>query len=134
MKDKVGIKIKGHVKVFKENKRIFSRHNEITTDSLQIIMRCLSSVPLNPSIDLITVGGDFDPVDLEIFDSVYDMADNSITFIANAFEGSFNGTITNMQLRSSLLGLNFAERDDVSIIKDDAERLKIQWTIRITNC
>lgn len=132
--DKQEINIQGRVSILINNKVIFNKTNNITNDSLQIIMRCLAGIPNNPTIDTIKAQGDFGDVNLNIFDSVYDISEGNITFIATAFENSFDGNLTDLKLHSSLLGLNLAEKTDLNIYKDDSTRLEIRWSIKITNC
>lgn len=133
--DKLNLKLKGVVSIFKEGVPIFSKQNEITSDALKIIMMCLAGIPNKPFIDIIKAYGSFDnEVDLEIFDSFYDEVEKSITFIANAFEGSFDGTVDTLKLHCSLLGLNLSVKEGLSILKGSDERLQIHWKILITNC
>jgi len=132
--DNLNIGIKGQVSIRKEGKLIYRKHNEITSDALKIIMMSLAGVPNKPFIDIMVASGDFDDVDLDIFDTEYDPTEGSITFIATAFEGSFDGTLTKLELRSSLLGLSLAIKEPLSIVKDDSTRLQFEWKITITNC
>jgi len=134
MKENINIRLEGQVTIRNRGKIIFRESNTITGNNLQILMMCLANVPLSPSIDVIVANGDFGSVDLSVFDSVYDTTEKSITFMATAFEESFQGTVTDLELKCSLLGLNLAVKTGVSYAKDDETRLQFDWKIKITNC
>lgn len=136
MKNNINLKVKGFVTITKDGtkKPLVSNSNNITVDATQVIMRCLPNVPIPVSVDTMILKGDFGETSIPITDSIYDSSDGSITFIGTALEQTFNGTLNEIELGSALLNLYMANKNGLSIVKDDSTRLQITWKITITNC
>ena len=137
MENTLKLKIKGLVGIKKiytsgEEEILLEDNNNITDDSLEIIMRCLTQHDFNKSVDRIKVKGDFGEIEQAINFAGYN--NGSITFKAIFPEFSFSGLITGLELRSSALNKKLAVKENLSIYKENTNfLLQIDWKITITN-
>jgi hypothetical protein len=134
MRDQAKIKIKGEVTISRNGEVIFCKHNTISGQALEIILRSLASVPVAVSVDQVVFGGDFGSVTKSIVDTEVNNLLSSITFITQALEEDFEGNITNLKLKSGLMDVDFATKGGISIDKDNATRIEVRWKITINNC
>lgn len=109
---------------------IFKDNNQIEPDAIKIITRCLTQIDFSKSLDAMEASGDFPPTERSIT-SVQYPADNIIELTCIFEEPDFNGTVTDLKMKSSALGLIFSSKTGLSINKDDEMRLRVKWTITI---
>ena len=136
MTEKFNLSINGHIKIIssKDNKILFEQHNQIESDALEIITRCMSQVDFNKSIDKIKAYGNFLSTEREVFFVNYTPSTNTMLFRATFMEFDFDGTIDKLELRSSALNKVFAMKEGLSILKDAQSRVQIDWSITVTSC
>lgn len=136
MTEKFNLSINGHIKIIssKDNKILFEQHNQIESDALEIITRCMSQVDFNKSVDKIKAYGNFLSTEREVFFVNYTPSTNTMLFRATFMEFDFDGTIDKLELRSSALNKVFAMKEGLSILKDAQSRVQIDWSITVTSC
>lgn len=136
MKDTLKVpNIRGEITILKGNEIIFKDHNEITGDALEILIRGLANVPINYSVDVIRMqGDDFVFVNKTISNTIIDPVEPSITFITQALEEDFNGTIHTLTLLMSSIDKKLANRTGLSIVKNSITRLEVRWKISLSLC
>jgi len=132
--EKLKPQLKGYITITnpKTGKVLFAGENTIAGDALEITARSLSNLNGAPSIDLITAIGQGFSAAKFISTATYDSQDNSMNFQALFMEADFDGTVTETKLSSSLLGLDFATKIGLSIIKGNTSMLSIAWKIIMT--
>jgi len=126
--------IKGYVVItdLKSGKVLFEGSNTTTGDALEITARSLSNLNSAPAIDLIRAIGSGFSVDKAIATATYNSGENSMNFSAIFLEADFDGTVTEARLASSVLGLDFAIKTGLSVLKGAASQLSIAWKITLT--
>lgn len=134
MNTRLNLKIQGEVTLLENNKEIFKQSNNITGDALEIIMRSLSKVPNEISVDVIKLAGDYGEQIIPVTDSIWDPTEGSITFIGLISTDQAVGETSSLRLRSSLLEKNLAQKIGLSITKGDTIQIEVRWKITITNC
>lgn len=136
MTEKFNLSINGHIKIIssKDNKILFEQHNQIESDALEIITRCMSQVDFNKSVDKIKAYGNFLSTEREVFFVNYTPSTNTMLFRATFMEFDFDGTIDKLELRCSALNKIFASKDSLSILKDSQSRVQVDWKISVTSC
>lgn len=134
MKDTLRIGLEGHVRVT-SNKYgvVYDNSNTIGINALEILTRCMGQVDLEKSVDKIKVSGPFGEFTGDIIANNYISAENAMEFSAIFYENNFDGTVTELELQCSALGNKImATRTGVSILKDAATRLRVDWKITVT--
>ena len=138
LNSKISLGIKGEVMIktinpSKEEEVILKENNNITSDSLEIITRCLSQQDFNKSVDRIKMFGDFGELEATVNYVNYNPAENSITFRAVFPESQFSGMITDLELICSALDKKLAVKQNLSIFKENTNLLlQVDWKIIIT--
>lgn len=135
MTDNLKIQLKGklEVSILSKNDKeeiILNDDNQIESGAIEILTRCLSQLNFSKSLDVMEAIGDFGAV--EKFISIANFpAENQIQLTCIFEETDFNGTVTDLKMKSSSLGLVFSSKTGLSITKDDDMRLRVRWTITI---
>lgn len=138
VKDKITLGIKGHVTMktidsSEEDNIIFENSNNITTDALEIVTRCLTQQDFNKSVDRIKIIGDFGEQESTVNFVQYN-PDNSIMFRAVFPESTFSGMVTGLELICSALDKKLAVKEDLAIFKENSNLLlQVDWKIIITS-
>lgn len=134
--ERIELKAKGYIKILNgEDQILWEDHNAIGPDMLMIVTRCLTQLGFNKQVDTIRAIGDFGTVDRVINETSYTADTNTITFKTTFYEFDFDGNLTDLRLLSlSLGGALLALREELNIDKDGSSRLKVEWSITISNC
>ena len=131
--NKLNLSIKGFITAFSnKDGKVLEEHNAINnSDAVEILTRSLTNVDFNKQIDIINASGAFGSVDKSINTAVYDPTLEQIEFSTTFEEADFDGTITELKLKSSGLNMYLANKSSISIIKDSQSRLQVNWVIKI---
>lgn len=132
MNQEVKLEVKGHLKVYclKTGKIFYNDHNALVTNAIEVIRRCLGS---SGFIDTITAKKNGNVLATETVSSInFAVApnNNEVMFKAVFDEASFNDTLDELRLSSSTDG-DFSEVLGLSILKDNATQIGIEWTLKI---
>lgn len=135
MNDNIKFRLQGKLEIASLNKNgeidiLYENHNLIETDAIKIITRCLTQVDFNKSIDMMEAIGNF-PTTSKVISSVTYPSDNQIQFTCIFEENDFQGTVTDLKMKSSALELVFSSKAGLNITKDDEMRLRVKWQITI---
>lgn len=123
-----------NIKSSKDEEVLLKESNNITTDSLEIITRCLTQQDFSKAVDRIKLIGDFGQMESTVSFVQYDPSTNSITFRSVFPESTFTGMITGLELICSALNKKLAVKENLSIYKENANLLlQVDWKIIITN-
>lgn len=129
MRDIVKTVLQGNIKIFIDDKLELSENNAIHADAIELLTRCMVS---GFGVTTIEVSGDFTEVNRGIVDYTF-QDDISMLFITTFYEDDFEGTITNLKLYNQALGLTLATKNGLSLYKGNTARVRIEWTVKITN-
>lgn len=127
MTDKLSPKLSGEITILRDGIPVFKESNTITGDALEIMLNLFA----DQAIDQIRFIGDFVTTDKLISSKTVDLPNSTVTFVATAYEGDFNGTISEMNLRMSFLNKNIAIKTGLSILKNYAAEIEVQWKIKL---
>lgn len=134
MIDKTNINLVGEIEVSSlknnETELLFKDKNQIEPGAIKIITRSLTSLDFDKSVSEIIAEGDFGTSNAQITLVNYP-ADNQIEFIAIFEEFSFEGTVTDLKLKSTALNEIFSSKTGLNIVKDTEMRLRVKWLITI---
>lgn len=137
MKNNINVKLKGKLIIRLDNKVLLVDHNEVNIDdALMILSHSIAKLNYNAGIDIIKATGVLLDVvhDTKTITSVVNLQDEpTITFRTIFNPGDFNGTITKLELGSSLLSKFFSKKEGISIFKPATSQLEVIWTITINN-
>lgn len=135
MNEKINLKIRGEVTIIdSSSKVVLQEANAISADALEVLLNCMSNVPNEAHIDSIVMIGTFGQISKGVTNSILDPVEKSITFITQAFENDFNGTLESLRLEMGVMGLVFATKTGLSIEKDNETRVEVRWKITLNNC
>lgn len=133
-KNSLNVGIKGFVTILSnKDGKVLEEHNAIDViNAPEILLRSLTNLDFDKTINSIRVEGNFGIFDKPISSAEYNGTGQSITFSTIMEEGDFDGTINKLSLRSTALGLNLANKENLSILKDSQSRILITWRISLT--
>ena len=136
MNDKVNLNLKGEITItnISTGKVLEKFSNAITASAIEILLNALPAVPNQAFVDTIRFIGTFGDVSKGITNSQVNASENSVTFITEALEDDFNGTIQGLQLEMANMGLTLATKTGINIEKDSTVRVEIRWKITINQC
>lgn len=132
MKDQFNLSLKGEITITSNRfGTIYRNNNAIGENALEIITRCLSTINSDNSVSIIKATGDFGESEAIINAVFYEPSPNMIKFRAVFYEQDFSGTINTLELISEGLGLRLAFKEGLSILKNNSERVQVDWRIYI---
>ena len=129
-KDILSPKLKGHLLIKTGDQILFEDHNEIVLNAKSVLTGCLTNLTGSNQIDTISAIGDFGEVEFNVTEVQYTKGSTSIKFITEIGDGTVNGNIQFMSLKSTNLG-QFSNKQLTNVYKDNNIMLTIEWTIII---
>lgn len=131
MNDVFKVGLQGEVTILRNGKLVYRERNTITVDAKEVMLNCLALPTSGNSIDGIRFIGDFTTVLKPISNRVVDLGDGSVTYTATAYEGDFNGTISDLNLNMGTINKNLAVKTGLSILKNDMAEIEVNWKIKL---
>lgn len=128
MKENLGIKMVGEIILLSNGKEVLKTKNQIQPTAGEVVLRSIANLPQSLNVNEITLNGSFKK---QVFDTIINPDEISITFITQIAAQEFIGTIQTLELGISDTVLLLAKKEGLNLIKDGETVVEIQWKITL---